>query len=198
MAVTTLGLYLLSTFDAHTGRLTQSLYMAVVGLGIGLVLQVLVLAVQNTVDQRDLGTATSANTFFRSMGGAFGVAVFGSIFNSRLNLYLGQLLPPGVHIDIATVQGGPAALAALPAPVHAVVIDAFARALHVAFLWGIPLSIVGFIVVVFLREEPLKESAHIGLEAVGDDLAVALETGVGPDNVPHLVGPGERSPSPSP
>ncbi len=114
MAVATFGLYLLSRFDAHTGRLTQSLYMAVVGLGIGLVLQVLVLAVQNSVDQRDLGTAASANTFFRSMGGAFGVAIFGSIFNSRLNHYLGELLPSGVHIDVAAVQGGPEPLAGLP------------------------------------------------------------------------------------
>jgi hypothetical protein len=99
------------------------------------------------------------------MGGAFGVAIFGSIFNSRLNHYLGELLPSGVHIDLAAVQGGPEALAGLPPAVHAVVIDAFARALHVAFLWGIPVAAIGFIVVLFLREEPLKESAHIGFEA---------------------------------
>ena len=84
----TLGLFLLSQFDAHTSRVVQFAFMAVVGLGIGLVMQVLVLAVQNAVDAKDLGVATSASTFFRSMGGAFGVAIFGSIFNSRLDHYL--------------------------------------------------------------------------------------------------------------
>jgi EmrB/QacA subfamily drug resistance transporter len=187
MAIATLGLYLLSTFDAHTPRLTQSLYMAVIGLGIGLAMQVLVLAVQNAVAYRDLGTATSANSFFRSMGGAFGVAIFGSIFNSRLDQYLSDLLPPGVHLDRAAVQGGPAGLAALPPGLHAAVIDAFARSLHVAFLCGIPLAIIGFVVVLFLREEPLRESAHIGLEAVGEDLAVVFETSVDSDAAPDLV-----------
>ncbi|MDP1795487.1 MAG: hypothetical protein Q8K63_15215 [Acidimicrobiales bacterium] len=130
--------------------------MAVIGLGIGLVMQVLVLAVQNSVAHRDLGTATSANAFFRSMGGAFGVAIFGSIFNSRLDHYLRDLLPPGMHLNRAAVQSGPAALAALPPGVHAVVIDAFARALHVAFLCGIPLAALGFVIVLFLREEPIR------------------------------------------
>jgi EmrB/QacA subfamily drug resistance transporter len=198
MVVTTLGLYLLSRFDAHTPRLTQSLYMAVVGLGIGLVMQVLVLAVQNSVEHRDLGTATSANSFFRSMGGAFGVAIFGSIFNNRLTAYLSDLLPPGFHLDPTAVQGGPEALRALPPDIHAVVVDAFARALHVAFLWGIPIAVLGFIIVVFLREEPLKESAHVGLEAVGEDLAVAFETGIDPAAAPDLVGPSSNGRQRSP
>jgi EmrB/QacA subfamily drug resistance transporter len=198
MTIATFGLYLLSLFDAHTPRLTQSLYMAVVGLGIGLVMQVLVLAVQNSVEHRDLGTATSANSFFRSMGGAFGVAIFGSIFNNRLNAYLSDLLPPGIHLDSTTLHGGPGALAALPADVHALVIDAFARALHIAFLWGIPLAALGFIVVLFLREEPLKESAHVGLEAIGADLASGVETGIDPSPAPDLVGPASSGRQPSP
>ena len=123
-------------------------------------MQVLVLAVQNSVEHRDLGTATSANSFFRSMGGAFGVAIFGSIFNNRLTAYLSDLLPPGFHLDPTAVQGGPEALRALRPDIRAVVVDAFAQALHVAFLWGIPFAVLGFIVVIFLREEPLKESAH--------------------------------------
>ncbi len=185
-AIMTVGLYLLSRFDAHTSRLTQSAYMVVVGLGIGLVMQVLVLAVQNAVAARDLGTATSATAFFRSMGGAFGVAIFGSIFNSRLDVYLGQLVG-GAAVDSSALRAGPQALRALPPDVRAGVIDAFARALHVTFLWAIPVAAAGFVLVLFLRELPLRESAHVGLEAVGEDLGVAFETAFDPDAAPELV-----------
>ena len=106
-AVMTLGLFLLSTFDAHTSRVVQFAFMAVVGLGIGLVMQVLVLAVQNAVDAKDLGVATSASTFFRSMGGAFGVAIFGSIFNSRLDHYIAELGPRLKGVDPAVLAGRP-------------------------------------------------------------------------------------------
>jgi hypothetical protein len=160
-------------------------------------MQVLVLAAQNAVEHRDLGTATSAVTFFRSLGGAFGVAIFGSIFNSRLAAYLNDLLPADVHLDPATVQSGPAALRSLPPDVRSVVIDSFARALHVAFLWGVPLAGVGFIIVLFLREQPLRESAHVGLEAVGEDLGVATEPGFDPTSAPELIQPGPAAVHPS-
>lgn len=186
-AVMTLGIYLLSRFDAHTSRLTQSLYMCVVGFGIGLVMQVLILAVQNSVDHSDLGTATSANAFFRSMGGAFGVAIFGSIFNNRLAAYLAERLPAGIHLDPAVVQSGPEAMRALSPQARSVIIDAFASALHVAFLWGIPVAAAGFVVVLLLREEPLQESAHVGLEAAGEDLGVAFEPGFDPGSAPELI-----------
>jgi EmrB/QacA subfamily drug resistance transporter len=188
-AIMTFGLYLLSRFDAHTARLTQSVYMAVVGFGIGLVMQVLVLAVQNSVDARDLGTATSATSFFRSMGGAFGVAIFGSIFNSRLEAYLRPLLPGG-QLDSSALQAGPEALRALPAGIRATVVDAFATALHVTFLWAIPVAAVGFALALLLRELPLSESVHVGLEAVGEELGIAFETGIEPGSAPRLVADG--------
>jgi EmrB/QacA subfamily drug resistance transporter len=186
-AIMTLGLYLLSLFDAHTSRLAQSVYMAVVGLGIGLVMQVLVLAVQNSVPAADLGTATSATAFFRSMGGAFGVAVFGSIFNNRLDLYLRELTG-GKAIDASALRAGPEAIERLPAHVRVAVIDAFARSLHVMFLWAIPVATLGFVLVLFLRELPLRESAHVGAEAVGEDLGVAFESAIDPEAAPELVG----------
>jgi len=186
MAITTVGLYLLSRFDADTSRLLQSLYMAIVGLGIGLVMQVLVLAVQNAVAARDLGTATSATAFFRSMGGAFGVAIFGSIFNSRLDAYLASA-PPGQSVESSALRAGPEAVRALPPEARTAVIDAFARALHVTFLWAIPVAAAGFVVVLFLRELPLRDHAHVGLEAVGEDLGVAFETAIDPDAAPHLI-----------
>ena len=188
-ALMTFGLYLLSRFDVDTSRATQFAYMVVVGLGIGLVMQVLVLAVQNSVDARDLGTATSASSFFRSMGGAFGVALFGSIFNNRLDLYLREL-PGGGTMDAAAIQSGPDALRDLAPEVRANAIDAFARALHIMFLWGVPIAAMAFVVVLFLRERPLRETAHVGLEGIGADLALDADgvTGDGeiyPDRDPR-------------
>jgi MFS family permease len=171
-AILTVGLFLLSRFDADTTRLVQSLSMAVVGLGIGLVMQVLVLAVQNAVDARDLGTATSATAFFRSMGGAFGVAIFGSIFNNRLAYYLAEA-SLSTTIDPSKLQAGPEAVRALPAEQRSIVLDAFASALHVTFLWAIPAAVIAFVLVLFLPELPLREHAHVGLEAIGDDIGVA-------------------------
>ena len=166
---------MLSRFEADTSRAVQSVYMAVVGLGIGLVMQVLVLATQNAVDAKDLGVATSASSFFRSMGGAFGVAIFGSVFNNRLDHYLADAGPQLAGVDPAVLQSGPDALRSLPAETRTVVIDAFSTALHVTFLAVIPVAAIAFVVVLFLKELPLRESAHIGLEAVGDDLGIATD-----------------------
>jgi MFS family permease len=169
MVTMTVGLFLLSRFDTQTSRAVQSTYMAVVGLGIGLVMQVLVLAVQNAAEARDLGTATSATSFFRSMGGAFGVAIFGSIFNSRLAAYLSELVPGG-QIDTSALRAGPEALRALPDDIRALVIDAFARALHVTFLWAIPVAAVGILLALALPERPLRDSAHIGFDTLADEV----------------------------
>ena len=171
-AILTVGLYLLSRFDPDTTRLVQSVSMAVVGLGIGLVMQVLVLAVQNAVEARDLGTATSATAFFRSMGGAFGVAIFGSIFNNRLAHYLADA-PLSTPIDPSKLQAGPEAVRALPPDQRSIVLDAFASALHITFLWAIPAAVIAFVLVLFLPELPLREHAHVGLEAIGDDIGIA-------------------------
>jgi EmrB/QacA subfamily drug resistance transporter len=167
-AIMTAGLFLLSRLDAHTSRPAQVAAMAVVGLGVGLVMQVLVLAVQNSVAHRDLGTATSASSFFRSMGGAFGVAVYGSILNSGLAERLANLAPAGVAVDPAAVQGGPDALRSLPPAAHAAVVEAFARSLHSVFLAAVPIALAGFVIVLFLKELPLRDSAHVGLEGLGE------------------------------
>lgn len=188
-AIMTLGLFLLSRFDANTSRLVQSIYMAIVGLGIGLVMQVLVLAVQNAVEAKDLGVATSASAFFRTMGGAFGVAIFGSIFNSRFHHYLADLGPRLAGVDPDTLQVGPGSLKALSPDKQALVVDAFARAMHVTFLAVVPVSAIGFFIVLFLKELPLRESAHVGMEAVGEDLGVAFESAINPESAPELLEP---------
>lgn len=184
-AVLTFGMFLLSRLDPNTPRPLQVLFMATVGIGVGLAMQVLVLAVQNAVDPRDLGTATSANMFFRSIGGAFGVAIFGSIFNTRLNSLLVSLLPPGSGINASSLRGGPAAIRSLPADVQGPVIDAFAQALHLAFTWAIPIAVLGFLVTLFLRELPLRDTVHVGLDSlegghVAEPVASASDAGMLP------------------
>jgi hypothetical protein len=141
--------------------------MAVLGLGLGMVMQVLVLAVQNAVDKRDLGTATGAATFLRSMGGSFGVALFGAVLTNQLASNLRDLLPaglpPGVSPD--TLKGSPAAILSLPDAVRGPVIEAFARSIDTVFLAGVPIAIIGFAISLLLREEPLR-STDVGPEAV--------------------------------
>jgi EmrB/QacA subfamily drug resistance transporter len=151
----TVAMGLLATMDASTGRTTASLYVVLLGVGLGTVMPVMILAVQNAADQRDLGTATSAATFFRSMGGSFGVALFGAILASRLGHHL-----PGV--DAEALQASPEQLRALPPAVRQQVVEAVAGSLHVVFLAAVPVALAAFVVVLFLRERPLRESAHIG------------------------------------
>jgi EmrB/QacA subfamily drug resistance transporter len=160
-AVMTVGLGLLASMDASTGRTVASAYMVVVGAGLGMVMQVMILAVQNAVQRRDLGAATSAANFFRSMGGSFGVAVFGAIFANRLAYHLPRLLPsnlPGAGVDASALQGSPGQIRALPAPVQEAVVEAVARSLHVVFLSAVPVIAIGFLVVLLLAERPLRES----------------------------------------
>ncbi len=174
-----IGLYLLSTMHVGTSRLTSSLYMVVLGLGIGMIIQVMVLAVQNSVEHRDLGTATATETFSRSMGGAFGVAVFGAILTNRLAHNLRQLLPPGTNlhgVSANSIAASPAAIRALPAGVQHAVILALSRSIHVVFLLAVPLALAAFGVTWLLRENPLRETAHIGIEvAAGEPLVPEVE-----------------------
>jgi EmrB/QacA subfamily drug resistance transporter len=150
------GMYLLSRLGVGTAPWLASAYMLVVGVGIGLVMQVLVLVVQNDVRPQDIGVATSTATFFRSVGGSFGVAIFGAIFASRLQGQLAHLpravlrrLGGGVHIQ-------PEQARHLPPAVHADFLQAFAHALHGVFLWGVAMSLIPFALSWLLKEVPLR------------------------------------------
>lgn len=144
-------------------------------------MQVLVLAVQNAVDRRDLGAATSSSTFFRSMGGAVGVAVFGALLSHRLRGVLPDLLqragarPADGGID--RLLGTPDAIHRLPPAVRDAVIEGFAQSLQTVFLAAVPFALAGFVVVLFLRELPLRSAADHS-HGVGEDLAVAFEVSV--------------------
>jgi EmrB/QacA subfamily drug resistance transporter len=174
-----MGLFLLSTMHVGTSKVLSSLYMVVLGLGIGMIIQVMVLAVQNAVEHRDLGTATSTESFARSMGGAFGVAVFGAILTNRLAHNLRELLPPGTNlggVSTNSIAAGPAAIHKLPANIQGPVVEALSRSIHVVFLLAVPLALLAFVVTWFLKEKPLRETAHIGMEAVaGEPLVPEVE-----------------------
>ncbi|MBU1492826.1 MAG: MFS transporter [Actinobacteria bacterium] len=167
-ALTTVALFLLSQMDTATTRLQSSVFMLLLGLGIGMVMQVLVIAVQNAVEYRDLGVATSTNAFFRSLGGAFGTAIFGAILTARLDHLLPQLLPPGSGIDPAALMGSPAQIHALAPEVQAAVVEAFSRGVSSVFLWAVPFAVIGFLVVLFIPEIPLRDTAHVGSAAAPD------------------------------
>lgn len=154
------GLALLSQLGVGTPLPLVGVFMAVLGTGIGLTMQVLVLAVQNVSAAADMGVATSAATFFRSMGGAVGVAVFGAVLNNRIASSLPRLLAErGVTAPIGgneELLGSPAAIGDLPRPVHAAVIQAFADGLDTVFLVAVPVAMAAFVAVLFVRETALR------------------------------------------
>jgi hypothetical protein len=154
--VLVVGMFLLSRLSVGTAPWLASVYMLVVGVGIGLVMQVLVLVVQNDARPSEIGVATSTATFFRSVGGSFGVAIFGAIFASRLAAQL-KHLPAGAAMRLSGgVHLTPQQARHLPPAVHAEFLRAFAHALHGVFLWGMLLAIVPFVLSWLLDEVPLR------------------------------------------
>ncbi|GAA3370973.1 MFS transporter [Streptomyces sannanensis] len=158
--VTALGLLLLHQLTETTGVREMSVYFFVFGAGLGMVIQVLVLAVQNAVSYEDLGVATSGATFFRSIGASFGVAIFGTVFTNRLGDKLaaalaGRNLPPGTGHALAA---DPRRIAGLPAALRPTVLHAFATSITDVFLYAAPVVILAFVVALFLKEDPLRAS----------------------------------------
>jgi ABC-type sugar transport system permease subunit len=155
----------------------------VLGAGMGLIMQTIVLAVQNSVDPHELGTATSSNNFFREIGSAVGTAAFTTVFTSRLTDNL-----QGVFADVpegaAPAGGGsgltPAAVDQLPEPLHSGVVDAFANSLAPAFWYLVPLVAVGLVLALFLKEVKLSNEAGMVArgEAVMEDTAEHKETDI--------------------
>ncbi|WP_428954940.1 DHA2 family efflux MFS transporter permease subunit [Streptomyces sp. cg35] len=160
-AVTTLGLLLLHNLDENSSTGEMSAYFFVFGLGLGLVMQVLVLIVQNAVPYEDLGVATSGATFFRSIGASFGVAIFGTIFANRLSTKLssalaGQQVPPGVGPD--SLKADPRGIGDLPPALREPVLHAYATSITDVFLYAVPVALIAFVLSWFLREDKLRGS----------------------------------------
>ncbi|MEU6976402.1 MFS transporter [Streptomyces sp. NPDC046371] len=160
-AVTALGLLLLHRLTETSSTWEMSVYFFVFGAGLGLVMQVLVLVVQNAVSYQDLGVATSGATFFRSIGASFGVAIFGTVFTNRLTDKLaaalaGQQPPPGA--GASQIAADPRAIAALPPELRPSVLHAYATSITDVFLYAAPVVLIGFVVACFLKEDPLRAS----------------------------------------
>ncbi|MFI1094371.1 MFS transporter [Streptomyces sp. NPDC020917] len=153
-ALSSVGMYLLSLMDENTPQVEYSCYMAVLGLGIGMILPVLVLAVQNSVRPADIGSATSANNYFRQIGGSVGAAIFGTLFADRLTKSLAVELPHGAHLpDPQSVT--PQLVRTLPAAVRDGYIHAYAQAMPRIFLYLVPVLVLGFLFAFLLKEKPL-------------------------------------------
>jgi EmrB/QacA subfamily drug resistance transporter len=189
-AVMTLGMYLLSLMGVGSSTLQDSLSMLVLGMGIGGVMQVLVIIVQNGVPHSELGVATSGATFFRSIGGSFGTAIFGAIF---ANVLVGNLashlhgvaLPSGFSVADAT----PALLSKLPAAVHAGFVAGYAESIQTVFLVAVPIAALAFLATWLIPQVELKQwpeatpagpgadspavAAGAGAPAIGADMTAA-------------------------
>jgi EmrB/QacA subfamily drug resistance transporter len=169
-AVMAIGFVLLSRMGPDTSTVLQSLYLVVLGAGIGMCMQVLVLIVQNTVDFSDLGVATSGVTFFRTIGSSFGAAVFGSLFNNFLH--------PRLAAAIAS-SGAPPEAAQSPDALHklspemaAPIAASYADALDLVFLYAAPVAVVGFVLALTLKQVPLRNYAVSTASDMGEGFAM--------------------------
>ncbi|MFS8202210.1 MDR family MFS transporter [Streptomyces sp. CWNU-52B] len=171
------GLYLLSLMSSGTSIWLSSLYMFVLGAGIGLCMQVLTIAVQNTVEYADLGTATSGVTFFRTLGSSFGTAVFGTIYANTLKPNLSEGVAAAARSSgrdpaaITRAATSPEGLHNLPSGAAAPLVKAYAETLQTVFLWTVPVALLGFLVSLFLKQVQLRDSARLGSTDLGEGFA---------------------------
>lgn len=180
--VLTAGLVLMGTIHYDTSFALVALYMVILGTGVGMLMQNLVLAVQNTLDVREVGSGTSTVAFFRTLGGAIGVSALGAVLANRVGDLIVSGLT-GIGIDAAALgAGGTSALpnlATLPEPVRVVVEQAFGDAIADLFLVAAPVALVSLVAVLFLKEVPLGRKSGIEqrLEQGGpaDESATAAE-----------------------
>ncbi|WP_435283786.1 MDR family MFS transporter [Streptomyces koelreuteriae] len=163
------GLYLLSTMDTGTSRLTSGVFMAVVGLGMGCLMQITMLVAQNSVEMKDMGVASSSTTLFRTLGSSFGVAIMGALFNSRVQDVMAERAGAlGSKVTEQSAQLDKASLAKLPVLAREAYQHAVSAGIHSAFLLGAVVAVVALAAAVFVTEVPLRGA---GPKASDDDKA---------------------------
>jgi predicted MFS family arabinose efflux permease len=155
--VMVLAMFLLSRMDTHTSRAQTGLFIAVLGVGMGFLMQTTMLITQNSVDQKDLGVASSAATFFRSIGGSFGVSLFGAVFNHQLQAGLtARLGAAGTKFTSGGGRVDPATLKQLPPPVRTGFLESLASAISHVFGWAIVFAVALPLLALFIQEIPLR------------------------------------------
>ena len=166
-AVMTVGILFMATLNTTTPFWQLSIYAILVGAGLGLSMQTIVIALQNSVDFKDMGVATSSNTFFRSLGSVFGTALFGAILSNRLGHYLivgreelAASNPTAAlsfnSSDIEKIKQNTSVIGQLPPEAQTTALNAFVNSFHVVFLVAAPITAFGFLLALFLRETPLR------------------------------------------
>ncbi len=184
-AIMSLGILAMATLKADTPYWQVAIFAVTVGVGLGLSMQTIVIALQNAVDFKDMGIATSSNTFFRSLGSVFGTAFFGSVLTNRLNHYIEagfvdlaaknpSVLAGFDKAQLADITSSTAGIGKFPPAVQATIIDSFVNSFHVVFLVAAPVTFLGFILALFLRETPLRTNADYRAareESAGEALA---------------------------
>ena len=195
----TLGLFLLHLMGVHTSTFLDAVYMLVLGLGLGSVMQVLVIIVQNGVPHSELGVATSGATFFRSIGGSFGTAIFGAIFS---NVLIGNLASHlhGIHLPagFSAADATPALLGKLPAVVHAGFVAGYAESIQTVFLVAVPIACLAFLATWFIPQVELKQWPEPNAEAGAPEAAMAVPGATVSAEVLDQPGPTGTRPRPGP
>jgi EmrB/QacA subfamily drug resistance transporter len=172
----TVGMVLLSLIDVSTSTAVLALFMAILGLGMGFLMQTTMLIAQNSVEQKDLGVASSSATFFRSIGGSFGVSLFGTIFAREMHDGLAASLGTQAA-DTITSGGGqvnPETLSALPEGVREPLFLAISSALAEVFVWAIPFAAVVAVLAVFIKEVPLRGGPESAPQVAEDSVAASV------------------------
>jgi EmrB/QacA subfamily drug resistance transporter len=180
-AIMAVGLFLLSRLGVGTSSPEAAVFLFVTGCGIGLVMQVLVVAVQNAVGYEDLGVATAGNTLFRNIGSSVGTAIIGTIFATELASRLHSAFPHASAAETNTSHISAAALAKLSPEVHAAFLDAYAASLDKAFKIAAVVSIVAFVASWFIKELPMRTT--VTAEDIGDAFAVPRA----PDSLGEII-----------
>jgi EmrB/QacA subfamily drug resistance transporter len=157
-AVMAAGMFMLTTLTVNTTRLTTGLIFVVIGIGMGFLMQITTLVVQNSVGPQDMGVASSSRTFFQQIGGSIGVAAFGAVFARRLTDVMAARLP-GLHVNAAGGQFNPVTVSHLPVVVRHDVFYAITQAVTSVFWWAAPATAIVFVLAWFIKEVPLRGRA---------------------------------------
>ena len=157
-AIMTVAMLLLTTLGVTTTKLESGLYYVVLGVGMGFLMQITSVIVQNSVEPKDIGVASSSRTFFQQIGGSLGVALFGAVFARRLVESMATLMP-GMHLNAGGGQLNPVTVNHLPAPVRHDVFFAISHAIQGVFWMAVPAALAVFVLAWFIKEVPLRSSA---------------------------------------